>query len=207
MKEEQLDQLIREVGAEYNPPPPTPRDEMWNQIRAERERRRSTPPPRGGMPPWQWVAGIAAVLAIGVAIGRFTASPDGEDSPPIVVAGPSPVESTPVANVAYRLATSEHFESVETFLTTFQVDAKEGMMAEGDWTVPAQSLLLQTRLLQASPAGEDPGLKVLLDDIELVLAQIAQYSADRAEDLEFIDNGIEQRGVLVKLRAAVPAGA
>ena len=202
MNEERLDQLIRDVGAEYNTPPPTPRDEMWKQIRAERERRQSTP---RGIQPWQWVAGIAAILVIGVAIGRFTASPDAGESPPIVVAGS--VESPPIANVAYRLATSEHFESVETFLTTFQVDAREGMMAESDWTIPAQSLLLQTRLLQASAAGEDPGLKVLLDDVELVLAQIAQYSADRAEDLEFIDNGIEQRGVLVKLRAAVPAGA
>jgi hypothetical protein len=205
MNDEQLDQLIRGVAAEYNPPPPTPRDEMWNQIRAERERRRVISP-RGGVPPWQWVAGIAAVLAIGVAIGRFTAAPDVEESPPIVVAGP--VESTSVANVTYRLATSEHFETVETFLTTFRVDAREGMMAEVDWTVPAQDLLLQTRLLQASLAGEDPGLEALLDDIELVLAQIAQYSADRAEDLDFIDNGIEQRGVLAKLRAAVPsAGA
>ena len=202
MKDEQLDQLIRKVGAEYNPPPPTPRDEMWEQIRAERERRRSS---RGGIPPWQWAAGIAAVLALGVAIGRFTSAPDVEESSPIVVAGP--VESTPVANVTYQLAASEHFETVETFLTTFQVDAKEGMMAEVDWTVPAQQLLLQTRLFQASLAGEDPGLAALLDDIELVLAQITQYSADRSEDLEFIDNGIEQRNVLVKLRAAVPSGA
>lgn len=202
MNDEQLDQLIREVGAEYNPPPPTPRDEMWERIRAERTRRQSA---RRAIPPWQWVAGIAAVLAIGVAIGRFTALPDEQESQPVVVAPPG--EATPATNVAYQLAASEHFESVETFLTTFQVDAREGMMAEVDWTVPAQNLLLQNRLLQASSVGEDPGLKALLDDIELVLAQIAQYSADRAEDLDFIENGIEQRGVLVKLRAAVPAGA
>jgi hypothetical protein len=145
------------------------------------------------------------VLAIGVTVGRFSASPDVPESPPIALAGP--VESTPIVNAAHRLAVSEHFESVETFLTTFRVDAREGMMAEVDWTVPAQSLLLQTRLLQASLAAEDPGLKALLGDIELVLAQITQYSADRAEDLEFIDDGIEQRSVLVKLRSAVPAGA
>ena len=204
MNEERLDQLIREVGAEYNTPPTTPRDEMWDQIRAERERRRWS---HRRIPPWQWAAGVAAVLAIGVAVGRFSASPDVPESPSIALAGPPPVGSVPIVNVAHRLAASDHFESVETFLTTFQVDAREGMMAEVDWTAPAQSLLLQTRLLQASLAAEDPGLKALLNDIELVLAQIAQYSADRAEDLEFIDNGIEQRGVLVKLRSAVPAGA
>ena len=202
MNEERLDQLIREGGAEYNTPPSTPRDEMWEQIRAERERRRWT---HRRIPPWRWAAGIAAVLAIGVAVGRFSASPDVQQPPPIALAGP--VESVPIINVAHRLAASEHFESVETFLTTFRVDTREGMMAEVDWTVPAQRLLQQTRLLQASLAAEDPGLKALLDDIELVLAQIAQYSADRAEDLEFIDNGIEQRGVLVKLRSAVPVGA
>ncbi|HSM17439.1 MAG TPA: hypothetical protein VK845_10660 [Gemmatimonadales bacterium] len=202
MNEEQQDRLIREVGAEYNPPPPTPRDEMWDQIRAELDRRRSS---RRAIPPWQWIAGIAAVLAIGVAIGRFTASPDGQQSPPVIVAGPGTEAS--VSTVAYQVATSEHLQTVETFLRTFQVDAKDGMMAEGEWAIPAQELLLRTRLLQASRASGNPGLKALLDDIELVLAQIAQYSADRAEDLEFIDRGIAQRGVLMKLRAAVPAGA
>jgi hypothetical protein len=37
--------------------------------------------------------------------------------------------------------------------------------------------------------------------VELVLAQVAQYSADPSrEDLRFIDDGIEQRGLLLELR-------
>jgi len=200
MNEEQLNRVIAEGAAEYNPPPPTPREEMWDRIQAERRSRRSH---RRGIPPWQWVAGIAALLAIGVAIGRYTASPDDQAALPVVS---RPVESAPTVNVAYRLAMQEHFDRVETFLTTFRVDAREGAMPETDWAVPARDLLLQTRLLQASRTGAEPGLEALLDDVELVLAQIAQYTADRTEDLEFIDNGIEQRGVLMKLRAADPAG-
>jgi len=37
--------------------------------------------------------------------------------------------------------------------------------------------------------------------VELVLVQVAQYSADPSrEDLRFIDDGIEQRGLLLELR-------
>jgi hypothetical protein len=57
-----------------------------------------------------------------------------------------------------------------------------------------------------SPAGREPRFTVLLDDVEVVLAQIASYSGARdRSDLQLIEQGIEQRGLLAKLRAVAPA--
>jgi hypothetical protein len=54
----------------------------------------------------------------------------------------------------------------------------------------------------------DPATKVLLEDLELVLAQIAQLApGSRAEDLELIREGIERGDVMPRLRTAVPAGS
>src|SRR5438093_834383 len=63
------------------------------------------------------------------------------------------------------------------------------------------------RLMLDSPAGKGARLKGLLEDLELVLAQIAQLpaSADR-EDVQSINQGLDQRSVLLRLRTANPAG-
>src|SRR6266699_5753700 len=56
-------------------------------------------------------------------------------------------------------------------------------------------------------AARDARLKGLLEDLELVLAQIAQLpaSGDR-EDVQSINQGLDQRSVLLRLRTANPAG-
>jgi hypothetical protein len=208
MNEERMEQLLRETGAEYNVPPQTPRDVMWQRVRAERQRQGGRV--AGGQkravvrfPIWRVALGLAAVLAAGVAIGRFTApSEPGEP----IAAGEIPEEALLGQNVAYQVATTEHLTEVEVFLMTFRAEARAGSVEAADWTGPARRLLLTTRLLQGSSTAGDVAFSNLLDDVELVLAQIAQYSADRTEDLEFIDQGIRQRGVLLKLRSAVPSG-
>ena len=51
-------------------------------------------------------------------------------------------------------------------------------------------------------------MKRLLDDLELVLVQIAQYSPTnphRAEELELIEHSIQRRGVIGKLHTTLPA--
>src|SRR2546422_1014122 len=65
------------------------------------------------------------------------------------------------------------------------------------------------RLMLDSPAANDGRLKGLLEDLELVLAQIAQLpgggGGDR-EDVQSINQGLDQRSVLLRLRTANPAG-
>jgi hypothetical protein len=76
--------------------------------------------------------------------------------------------------------------------------------AIGRW---ARDVLTSTRLLLDSPASDDPEMRSLLQDLELVLAQIVQRTGqpDPLED-EMIDWTIEDRDLLPRLRRAVPAG-
>ncbi|HTO73119.1 MAG TPA: hypothetical protein VMJ30_04840, partial [Gemmatimonadales bacterium] len=58
-----------------------------------------------------------------------------------------------------------------------------------------------------APALTDPRVRGLLQDLELILVQIAQLNADqRKGDVEIITNGLNQRDVLPRLRTAIPAG-
>jgi hypothetical protein len=72
----------------------------------------------------------------------------------------------------------------------------------------ARELLTMTRLLLDSPLAQDPQLLDLLEDLELVLAQVVRLepAPREADDLDLITDGLNQRGVLPRLRAAIPAG-
>jgi hypothetical protein len=107
---------------------------------------------------------------------------------------------------AYRVATAEHLGQAETFLTLFRSSVQQGDR-ERLASSTARQLLATNRLLLDSPAAGDPRLRLLLQDLELVLAQIAQLGPARhGADVELIREGLDD-GVLVRLRAAVPAGA
>jgi len=78
----------------------------------------------------------------------------------------------------------------------------------------ARQLLQDTRLLLDSPAGEDPRRRRLLEDLELVLAQITRLGAaaeatrpqGSVAERELIDGTIRRGQVLSRLRSAAPAG-
>lgn len=225
MNEDRFEPLFRQAAAEYNAPPETPRDAMWAAIRRERERRRAErrdPVVR----PWHWGVGMAAMLAIGVGLGRVTIragvdSPDGRAAADPIAstragttgavasgAAPAGLAGEGAAALPYRLAATQHLSRTEALLTSYQYEVRAGRVpAEvAEW---ARELLGGTRLLLDSPAAEDPRLSLLLQDLELVLAQIAYLPAagDVNEEAEWIDRALERRGTLSRLRAAVPAGA
>jgi hypothetical protein len=67
----------------------------------------------------------------------------------------------------------------------------------------ASELLTDTRLLLSSPAAEDAATRTLLEDLELVLSQIAGIPEARAEqEVQLIQEGINQSDVLLRLHAA-----
>jgi hypothetical protein len=71
----------------------------------------------------------------------------------------------------------------------------------------ARELLVSNRLLMDSPAADDPKVSRLLDDIELVLAQIAQLPAEgKQADAQIITDGLEAGGVLTRIRTEVTSG-
>jgi hypothetical protein len=68
-------------------------------------------------------------------------------------------------------------------------------------TSQARDLLVTTRLLLDSPEARDPHLQALLNDLELVLAQIVRLPQHApAPDVYLIDQAVDQREVLPRLR-------
>jgi hypothetical protein len=205
MSDDPLDERLREAARAYNAPPETPREEMWARIQAAR---RASAPAAEMVPQlpkprvlqfrprktW-WAVAAAAVLAIGIGIGRVSVGPE------------TARWQGPSANaVTYRLATQEHLSQSEAFLTLFRTSLEE-RSNQRLASASARQLLATNRLLLDSPAATDPAMRLLLEDLELVLAEIAQLSPrSGAEDLQLIRDGIERGNVMPRLRTAVPAG-
>jgi len=102
--------------------------------------------------------------------------------------------------VSYRFAASKHFTRVQTLLVTLPGDARDGHINE--IAVRAADLLVNTRLLLDSPAARDAETKRLLEDLELILAQVATISPTHsAEDVQLIQDAITKHDVLLRLRA------
>jgi hypothetical protein len=121
--------------------------------------------------------------------------------------GRRPWEGPSANATTYRVATQEHLSQAEAFLTLFRTSVQE-RSNERLASASARQLLATNRLLLDSPAATDRATRLLLQDLELVLAQIAQLSPrSRDEDLQLIRDGIEWGNVMPRLRTAVPAGA
>jgi hypothetical protein len=112
----------------------------------------------------------------------------------------------PAPTLAQRITTGDHLGRVEVFLTGFRAEARSG---KADTVAPeeARRLLAATRILLDSPGGRDTRIQPLLEDLELVLAEIAQLPAEAGEDLNLITTGLDRRGTIARLRSAVPTGA
>ncbi|HEX4601961.1 MAG TPA: hypothetical protein VH116_11260 [Gemmatimonadales bacterium] len=197
MMEDEFERRLTDAARDYHRPPATPREEIWRRIAAARVARRQRARALG--PRLRWGVGIAALLALGIGIGRWTATPSGPS--PRLAAG------APATMLAYQVAAVEHLSRTETLLTGFRADTRAGEPAV-QFAAQARELLGTTRLMLDSPAADDPRLKGLLEDLELVLAQIAQLPASGArEDVQLINEGLDQRSVLLRLRTAIPAGS
>ena len=178
----------------------------------ERARRKLARP----MPWLGWAAAASVVLLIGVAVGRSTApdasAPDGPGASAAgsVTAGPGSGAGAPTAGL--DAAVRRHFGRSESLLTVVRSDGRQGLVdpAAAAW---AGDLLTQTRLLLDARAGGDPALVALLQDLELVLAEIVMVSqagtldAERtATELDLVLRALELSSVLPRMQAACPRG-
>jgi len=211
MSDDTRDEMTRLLREEYNLPSEAPRDEMWAVIQAgleprearvlsldEARLRRATLVRRS----LAWGAAAAAVLVVGVGIGRMTAP---APAPMAVAPAPAPGADPGVL----RVAAVEHLERTETLLRMVRSEGAAGRVdpAVGTW---ARGLLTETRLLLDVSQEQDPTLRELLEDLELVLVQIvgtAEVTGDEArarEELGLALDGIERRDVLSRIQAVVP---
>ena len=239
--DDHLDALIRAAARDYNRPGEPPREAMWGRIHAARA---AKPVGTGsaGVPGFRvvrsgWlrtVVGIAAVLVVGVMLGRMYERASATHRPGLIASarpserrgstGTAPAsDSVPTTargggsltrgrqeggSTAYRLATLQHLAQTEAMLTSFRAAAKGGQV-DAQLTMWARDLLTTTRMLQSSPVTQDLTMQRLLDDLELVLVQITQYTSTgphHSQELDLIEHSIEHRGVIGKLRTTIPVG-
>jgi hypothetical protein len=204
MTEDRFEEFLREAARSYNEPPETPREVMWAAIQAERAKRPGERELERQARPWLvWGAAIAAVLVLGIGlgigIGRLSVS-----GPQTIASGGSP-DANGNGSQVFQVAAAEYLGRTDAFLSVFRSEAEVGG-ADAEVSRWARDLLSMARLMIDSPVADDPQLKALLEDLELILAQIAQYSPDQGGDeLELIEDGIEERGVLLRMRAVIAA--
>lgn len=209
----ELGQLCRRL---HNPPPPVPRERMWERIRQAGVVVSPAPARLQRPHPWPWTglrlaAAAAFVLIVGIGIGRL-ALPGRRtaDIPSAQVPAPSasataalsiPHErSLPIDPLAAGL-----YNRAEVLLTDLK-SGSCGALDRGGLQIWAASLLLQTRILLDDARRGDPGERALLMDLELTLAQIAGMSrTDCARDLDWIRTGMKERATLDRLRALASA--
>jgi hypothetical protein len=110
-------------------------------------------------------------------------------------------------NLAYHLVVLQHLAGSEAMITAFRTAARRGEM-DAQLATWSRELLGTTRMLEASAATEDPTMRRLLEDLDLVIAQIVQYTThgtNNSEELDLIEQSITTRGVITKLRGTVSA--
>ncbi|MDZ4863625.1 MAG: hypothetical protein SGJ01_09290 [Gemmatimonadota bacterium] len=205
MTDDELDPNLTKIARAYHQPPEPPREQLWARI-AEARKTPVTPlrsPWRRALP-FLIPAAAAAGILLAFALGRMSVRP----AP--IIAGRSGVTvhgpaETPAPTLAQRITTGDHLGRVEVFLTGFRAEARSG---RSDTVAPeeARRLLAATRILLDSPGGRDARIQPLLEDLELVLAEIAQLPAEAGQDLNLITTGLDRRGTIARLRSVVPTG-
>ena len=103
---------------------------------------------------------------------------------------------------AYEATTSRYLGQTAALLVALPAELRAGR-ADQRFVSQAGDLLSTTRLLLDSDAAANADVRRLLEDLELVLAQIARLPARRgAEELDLITQTLEDRDVVPRLRSA-----
>jgi hypothetical protein len=221
MDDNRFDDVIRDLPRTFKTPPEPPFDEMWTVIEdAHFNAPVSKSPNRGVMPdvpfyskggmmsPTPWLA-AAAAFVLGIGIGRYL--PSGAKpaanaaSPSAIAANPaSPASDTSAVADAYRDQTNRYLGQAAALLISLPAKDANGK-TDATFAAKATDLLVTTRLLIDSPAAaQDPKLHSLLEDLELVLVQIARLRSEKnMGDLDLIHQAVEQGDVLSRLNSAV----
>jgi hypothetical protein len=196
MNEQDIERGLAQLKETWRVAGPPPLDRMWEAI----EPTAFTAPARR---PSRWLRSLlplAAMLVIGFGLGRIAPAPERASADGLVEAELSAIpaaanEARPFVGVA-----TDYLERVTALLLTLASESGRGQPVEYKAS-QARDLLATTRLLMDSPDPIEPQLRVLLEDLELVLAQIARLPArPEAPDVYLIDQALDQREVIPRLR-------
>ena len=204
MNEHEIERGLAQLKETWRVAGPPPLDRMWEAI----EPHARTAPVRT---PFRWVRTLlplAAMLVIGFGIGRITPALDRASADGVAESG-LPASSGAVSNETRPFVgvATDYLERVTALLLTLAGEPGRGQPVEYKAS-QARDLLATTRLLMDTPDPIEPQLRALLEDLELVLAGIAQLPAHvRPQDMDLIREGMESGQVMPRLRTVVPSGA
>ena len=196
MTDERLNELLDDARRTWPLPPEPDYQAMWGRIEREafsgvRKDSRT--------PSWRiFSIGLAAALMMGIGLGRLSRN---ETAPIPGVASASTDTATSVSG--YDRAASELLGRTVVLLTSLPAGARTVGAGE-HFSNQATELLTSTRLLLDSPAASDARFKDLLEDLELVLGQIAMLQSGRTrQEIDLITDALEERDVVPRIRSAV----
>ncbi len=211
-----------------------PRDMMWARIQQHRRQLADAavagtvvvaPPVVGRALPasrrHSWVlraAGIAAMVVVGIGVGRYLLPATGPskyqravtqvasraDSISALGLGPDALAEMPRSDDPAHVAMEEHLAHTVALLTTVRnEDPAVGRAADvSGW---ARDLLGTTRLLLDEPQLRDERTRRLLQDLELVLVQIVQARKAAPATQRAPNETMRETNLLPRMRAAVTA--
>src|SRR5688572_22698903 len=209
MDENRWDDVLSGLPRSFNDPPAPPLDEMWAVIEDKHfnapAANRSASRSRSFVP---WLA-AAATFVIGIGIGQYL--PMGSSSAPTTEPASETITETPSAPASeiqagvvdvYRDEAARYLGQTAALLISLPA-AGGTDQSDARFAGKAADLLVTTRLLMDSPAAQDPKLRGLLEDLELVLVQIARLRVERnRSDLDLIHQTVEQGDVISRLNSA-----
>ncbi len=193
MDEQELERRLGELKDTWRIPRDPPLAEIWEAVEA-----RAFPAPPARRPWTHILLPLAAMLLLGFGVGQL--SPrllQRRSTPSTPAVAVTPMEVTDSRDPFVGIAT-DYIERVTGLLVTLTDAPHRGK------TIPiaqARELLATTRLLMDSPQASNARLRALLDDLELVLAQIVRLPPRAASpDVYLIDQTLDEREVLPRLR-------
>jgi hypothetical protein len=200
MDDRELERRLAELGETWRVPREQPFERMWQDIEMRAF------PSAVARTRTRWVRTLlplAAMLILGFGLGRWSPlAKEQSASQGQAVPGAS---ARPVRNAAegapFVGIATDYLERVTALLVTLADAHRGGGQSVEYSTSQARDLLVTTRLLLDSPEARDPHLQALLNDLELVLAQIVRLPQHApAPDVYLIDQAVDQREVLPRLR-------
>ena len=145
-------------------------------------------------PRWAYAsAALLIVFAVGFFLGRSVFFQPRKGSQALLEGSQS----------AMYPSIQEHFESLKPVLVeyaNYTASPDNGKITIDKKIV--RSLIIQNILLKRMIAEEDPSLKEILEDVDLVLREIANQEGDDTHALTMIKELIQKRGILYELEVS-----
>jgi hypothetical protein len=168
-------------------------EKCWNTINTEIKKKQRKQEKFFSFPKWAYAsAALIFVFIVGLYIGRIAFLPSQSTR--------APLEGT---QSALNPSIQEHFESLKPVLVEYA--NYTGSEENGIITIDKElvrSLIIQNILLKRMIAEKNPPVKQLLEDVDLVLREIANQEDGDADTLAMIKDLIQQRGILYEIEVS-----